>query len=222
MGSTIVIDGFNAYVAPSEKGSGPALIVVQEWWGLVPHIERLCDRFAAEGFNALAPDLYGGTSTEEPDEAASMLQALNIAETETILRRAVDALLGGPGIIPSDRVGIVGFCMGGQLALYAASHDPRIRATVDFYGIHPKVQPSYRTLNGPILGHFAERDPYADADTVRALGNELTVLQKPHEFHTYPGTDHAFFNDSRPEVYDADASRLAWERTLAFLRRELA
>ncbi|RYG17745.1 dienelactone hydrolase family protein, partial [bacterium] len=217
-GSNITVgkgsDSFRAYIV----GSGPGVIVVQEWWGLVPHIEDVCDRIAAEGFTALAPDLYHGESTKEPDEAASLLQALNIAETEAILRNAVWALLDQPCVVPEDKVGIVGFCMGGQLAMFAASHNPHIRACVNFYGIHPKVQPSYRTLAGPVLGHFAERDPYADADTVSALHNELLLLDKPHEFHTYPGTDHAFFNDTRPEVYHPEAAKLAWERTLAFLR----
>ena len=221
-GSNIIVgegkDAFRAYVS----GSGPGVIVVQEWWGVVPHIEDICDRFASDGFIALAPDLYHGESTKEPDEAASMLQALNIAETEIILRKAVAALLAQPGTLPNDRVGIVGFCMGGQLAMYAASHNPQIRACVNFYGIHPKVQPSYRTLNGPVLGHFAETDPYATPETVSALHNELLLLEKPHEFHTYPGTQHAFFNDTRPEVYNREAAALAWERTLAFLRRELA
>jgi len=221
-GSNITVgqgaDGFRAYVA----GTGPGVIVVQEWWGLVPHIEDVCDRFAAEGFTALAPDLFHGESTKEPDEAASMLQALNIAETEVILRKAVEALLAQPGTVPKDRIGIVGFCMGGQLAMYAAGHNPQIHACVNFYGIHPKVQPSYRTLSGPILGHFAETAPYATPDTVSALHNEVLLLEKPHQFYTYPGTEHAFFNDTRPEVYNAEAAALAWERTLAFLRKELA
>ena len=221
MGSTIGIDDFKAYLALPDSGKGPGIVVVQEWWGLVPHIETVCDRFAVEGFVALAPDLYGGETTTEPDEAGSMLQALDIAATEATLRRAVDTLLDQPETNPSDRAGIVGFCMGGQLALYAASHNPRIAACVDFYGIHPKVQPSYRTLRGPVQGHFAERDPYASPATVAALRDELMVLEKPFEFHTYPGTDHAFFNDTRPEVHNAEASALAWQRTLEFLRREL-
>jgi carboxymethylenebutenolidase len=225
MGTTITVpygdDAFKAYLAPSMTGAGPAVIVVQEWWGLVPHIEDICDRFAAEGFTALAPDLYHGESTTEPDEATSMLQALNIADTELILRAAVDRLLADPASRTKDKAGIVGFCMGGQLAIYAASHNPRIAACVNFYGIHPKVQPSYRTLNGPVQGHFAERDPYGDAETVAALHNELLLLDKPHEFFHYPGTDHAFFNDTRPTVYHEEAACLAWERTLDFLRKEL-
>lgn len=221
MGEMISFDGgssdFEGYVAPSKSGGGPGVIVMQEWWGLVPHIKNVCDRFAAEGFTALAPDLYKGDSTTDPSDAATLMQALHVAETEQILRKAVLVLLARPECT-TRQVGIVGFCMGGQLAMFGAGANPAIGACVDFYGIHPKVQPSYRDLNGPVLGIFAEHDGYATPEAVRALDKELTLLEKPHEFHTYPGTDHAFFNDDRPEVYNADAAADAWRRTLEFLR----
>lgn len=213
-------DHYEGYLAVPASGPGPGIIVLQEWWGLVPHIKDLCDRFAAEGFTALAPDLYKGDSTKDPSEAATLMQALNISETEQILRKAILVLLARAET-SSDRVGVVGFCMGGQLALFAAASNPVVSACVDFYGIHPKVQPSYRDLNGPVLGIFAERDGYASPAAVKALDKELTLLQKAHEFHTYPGTDHAFFNDSRPEVYNAEASADAWKRTLAFFRENV-
>lgn len=213
-------DHYDGYLAVSAKGSGPGIIVLQEWWGLVPHIKDICDRFAAEGFTALAPDLYKGDSTKDPSEAATLMQALNISETEQILRKAILVLLARTET-SSDRVGVVGFCMGGQLALFAASSNPVVSACADFYGIHPKVQPSYRDLNGPVLGIFAERDGSASPAAVRALDEELTLLQKAHEFHTYPGTDHAFFNDTRPEVFNADAAADAWKRTLAFFRENV-
>jgi carboxymethylenebutenolidase len=208
---------YEGYLAVSNTNSGPGVIVLQEWWGLVPHIKDICDRFAAEGFTALAPDLYKGESTTDPDEAATMMQALGIAETEQILAKAVKTLLAHEGV-SSGCTGIIGFCMGGQLALFAAGSNRDICACVGFYGIHPKVQPSYRELNGPVLGIFAEKDNYASPEAVKALDRELTLLEKEHEFITYPGTDHAFFNDTRPEVYDAEAAADAWKRTLAFLR----
>ena len=202
------------YLSPSVTGSGPGIIVVQEWWGLVPHIMDVADRFAEAGFTALAPDLYGGKSTTEPDEAGTLMQALGIAETEAVLRKAILTLLAHPATVPNDKVGIIGFCMGGQLALFAAGSNPVVKATAAFYGIHPKVQPSYRDLNGPVLGIFAERDDYATPEAVAALREELTLLGKPFEFITYPGVDHAFFNNDRPEVYNAEASADAWRRTL--------
>lgn len=213
-------DNYEGYLAIPSSGSGPGVIVLQEWWGLVPHIKDICDRFAAEGFTALAPDLYKGDSTTDPSDAATMMQALNIAETEQILRKAVTVLLARAET-SSQQVGIIGFCMGGQLAMFAAGANPAIGATVNFYGIHPKVQPSYRDLNGPVLGIFAEKDAYASPEAVKALDKELTLLEKPHEFVTYPGTDHAFFNDQRPEVYNPEAAEDAWQRTLAFFRQNV-
>lgn len=211
------VDSYEGYLATSQSGTGPAVIVLQEWWGLVPHIKDVADRFAAEGFTALAPDLYKGDSTTDPGEAGTMMQALNIAETEKILGEAVTTLLARSDA-SSKTAGIVGFCMGGQLALFGATLNPSISACVDFYGIHPKVQPAFENLNGPVLGIFAERDAYASPKAVRALDAELTRLGKAHEFHTYPETEHAFFNDARREVYNAAAAADAWSRTLAFLR----
>ncbi|CAN5540757.1 dienelactone hydrolase family protein [soil metagenome] len=210
-----------AYLAPSHTGTGPGIVVIQEWWGLVPHIEDICDRFAAEGFTALAPDLYGGTTTTDPDDAATMLQALHIGETESILRKAIVTLLADSSVSPHDKVGVVGFCMGGQLAMFAAGENPVVKATANFYGIHPKVQPSYRGISGRVLGIFAEHDDYASAEAVKALDMELTAVGVPHDFTTYPGTHHAFFNDTRSEVYDAAASADAWQKTLALFRSEL-
>jgi len=209
------------YLSRSGSGAGPGIIVIQEYWGLVPHIMDICDRFAGEGFTALAPDLYHGDTTTDPDEAATLMQALHIGETEVTLRSAVDALLADGTTFPKDKVGVVGFCMGGQLAMFAAAENPAIQATVNFYGIHPKVQPGYRHLKGPVLGFFAEHDNYATPEAVKALDVELTVLNKLHEFTTYPGTHHAFFNDTRPEVYNESAAKDAWGKTLAFFRENL-
>ena len=209
-----------AYLSPSVTGRGPGIIVIQEWWGLVGHIKDVADRFAAEGFTALAPDLYNGKTTTEPDEAGSLLQAMHIGETEGTLRKAILTLLAHPAVW-GDKVGVVGFCMGGQLAMFAAGSNPVIGATVDFYGIHPVVEPSYRSINGPVLGIFAENDSYASPEAVKALSMELTLLDKDHEFITYPGTSHAFFNDQRPEVFDQEASEDAWRRTIAFFRQTL-
>ncbi len=213
-------DSYQGYLAQAAGGRGPGVIVLQEWWGLVPHIKDVCDRFAAEGFTALAPDLYKGDSTKDPSEAATLMQALNITETAQILRKAVLVLLASDAV-SSKGVGVVGFCMGGQLALFAASENPAITGCVDFYGIHPKVQPSYRSLGCPVLGLFAERDNSASPEAVKALDKELMLLDKPHEFHTYPGTDHAFFNDTRPEVYNAEVASDAWRRTLDFFRNNV-
>ena len=212
----------SGYLARPESGRGPGVIVLQEWWGLVPHICDICDRFAAAGFTALAPDLFGGETTTDPDQAATLMQALHIGEAEAILRKAILVLLADPATQPNDKVGVVGFCMGGQLAMFAAGSNPVIKAVVNFYGIHPNVQPSYREIQGPVLGIFAEHDDYASPSAVHALETELAVFEKDHEFHIYPAAHHAFFNGTRPEVYNPDAAADAWGKTVGFLRQELS
>lgn len=211
---------YSGYLA-KPQAPGPGVIVIQEWWGLVGHIRSVADRFAAEGFTALAPDLYNGERTEDPDTAGKLMMALNIAEAEKALRGAVDFLLEQPGV-QGDKVGVVGFCMGGQLALFAGASNPsKVGAVVDYYGIHPNVKPPFEQLTAPVLGFFAENDGYANPEAVRSLDEQLSSLGKKHEFHTYTGTDHAFFNDDRPEVYDKDAAEDSWRRMLAFFRENL-
>lgn len=211
---------WQGYLARSAKGKGPGVIVIQEWWGLVGHIKNVCDRFAEEGFTALAPDLYKGKTASDPDTAGKLMMALNVVETEKALRGAIVRLLHDEAT-EGDKVGIVGFCMGGQLALYAATVNPQIGACVDYYGIHPNFNPQFEKLQAPVLGFFAERDAYVNRDVVDALDKKLTDLGKEHEFIIYPNTDHAFFNDDRPEVYNREAAEDTWKRMLAFFRAHL-
>lgn len=199
---------------------GPGLVLLQEWWGLVGHIRDVADRFAASGLLVLAPDLYEGKTTDEPDEAGSLMMALNIAETEKALRGASQFLLDHK-LTVGESVGVIGFCMGGQLSLYAATINPQIGACIDFYGIHPNVTPDLNNLHCPLLGFFAEHDPYASPEVVAALSTELDAHGKDHEFRTFPGTQHAFFNSDRPEVYDSAAAEEAFERSISFLREHL-
>ena len=195
----------------------PGLIVIQEYWGLVDHIMDVSDRFAATGFAALSPDLYKGKKTKSPDEAGKMFMALNIVEAEKILRGAIDALLANPAC-NSKTVGVVGFCMGGQLALYAAAVNPdKVSACVDYYGTHPNVHPPLEKLNAPVLGFFGERDHSVNPNQLK---QQLTAAGKPHEFHFYKA-DHAFFNDARPEVYNTEAAHDTWQRMLAFFRQHV-
>lgn len=209
------------YLAVPAKGTGPGVIVIQEWWGLVDHIKTLADRFAAEGFVALAPDLYHGERTTSPDQAGKLLMALNIDQAGKDMRGAA-AYLRASGLLKPAKVGILGFCMGGQLALYAAQEHPDvIDAAVDFYGIHPKVEIVPAKVKVPVLGHFATRDKSVPLDAVRAMAAAVGKHGVTFEVHEYEA-DHAFFNDTRPQVYDAAAAALAFTRTLAFLRNALA
>ena len=144
----------NGYLAVPVSGSGPGVIVLQEWWGLVDHIKAVADRFAAEGFVALAPDMYHGESTTSPDDAGRLMMALDIGRVEKDLRGAIDSLLARDEVT-SACVGTVGFCMGGQLSLYAACENASVGACVVFYGIHPNVKPNLAALQAPVLGFFA-------------------------------------------------------------------
>ena len=207
------------YLATPASGSGPGVIVVQEWWGLVDHIKDVCDRFAAEGFVALAPDLYRGQSASEPDEAGKLMMQMNIDEASKDLSGAVDFL---DARSEGDGVGVVGFCMGGAVALYLATkRGDKVKATVPFYGVIGWIQPEWSGLGGPIQGHYAEQDDFASPDAVASLVKQVEAEGGQIEAFTYPGTEHAFFNDTRPEVHDAAASQQAWERSLAFLREHL-
>jgi carboxymethylenebutenolidase len=225
MGETVEFPSNGAtgqgYLATPESGRGPGVVVIQEWWGLVPHIKDVCDRFAAEGFVALAPDLYHGEATREPDEAGLLMMAVNIERAGKDMGGAVDFVRDRS---TGDGIGVVGFCMGGGLALVLATQRPdAVRAAVPFYGIIPweAAQPDYSKLAAAVQGHYASNDGFASPEFVKALEEELRGLGKEVELFTYPGTDHAFFNDSRPEVYNADAAQQAWGRTLAFLRERL-
>ena len=216
------INGTNGqgYLATPEGGAGPGVIVIQEWWGLVPHIKDVADRFAREGFVALAPDLFYGRQTSSPDEAGKLFMALNVGQAERDLRGAVRHLLAHVATT-GGRVGTVGFCMGGALALFAASKNEQVGACVVFYGIHPKVEPDFEALRAPVLGLFAGNDSSVPPAAVRALEEKVREHGKSIETHIYPGIDHAFFNDTRPEVYDAEAAADAWRRTIEFFRKHL-
>ena len=213
------------YLAVPEAGSGPGVVVIQEWWGLNQQIKEVCDRYAAEGFVALAPDLYRGTevSLQEPDEAAKMMMALNIEQAAKDMVGAID-YLHGHDAVTSDGIGATGYCIGGGLALWLATLRPDVvKAVVSYYGIipWPAAQPDYSKLQAAVQGHYAENDGFAGPPAVQALQHELKGLGKECELFVYPGTEHAFFNDTRQEVYDEEAARQAWVRTLEFLRAKL-
>ena len=228
MGEMVSFDsdgaGTPAYLALPAVGSGPAVIVVQEWWGLVGHIKAVTDRFAEAGFVALAPDFYHGELTTEPDEARRLLMAMAMDRAALDLAGAADYLTARSETTGSG-VGAVGFCMGGSLALWSATVAPQIRATVGFYPGQPweRMKPAWSNYAAKAaLIHCSEEDGTSAAPGIQtavaaigAAGGEVVV-------HDYPGTHHAFFNDERPEVYDAAAAQSAWQRTVEFLGTHLA
>ena len=202
-------------------GEGPGVVVIQEWWGLVPHIEDLVERFAGAGFAAIAPDLYHGKTTKSPDEAGKMLMELDVDRAGKEIAGAGAYLLGRPECT-SKKYGVVGFCMGGALAQYAATVDAdNIAAAVSFYGGFKKVPTQWEKLSAPLLLIYGEEDQGVPAEQGRELEAKLRGMGKDVELVIYPGANHAFFNDTRPEVYNADAAADAWRRTLDLFRRTL-
>jgi len=213
-------DGVAGYLALPPNGRGAGVVVVQEWWGLVDHIRDVCDRLAREGFVALAPDLYRGEIGGEPDAAGRLMLGLEIPRALEDLDAAARELLNTDAV-DGATVGIVGFCMGGQLALAAGCRNPRIGAVVDFYGVHPNVSLDLARLTAPVLAVFAERDDFIPAETVERLSNDLQAAGVRASVRTIPDAQHAFMNDSRPDVYDAALAAAGWSAMLAFLRAEL-
>lgn len=209
------------YFAAPPQGRGPAVVVIQEWWGLVPHIEDLVERFAREGFVAIAPDLYHGRMTVSPDEAGKMLMEMDADRAEREIAGAGAYLLQRPECT-SAKFGVAGFCMGGALAQYAATKNKDTGAAVSFYGGFKKVPLEWKNLHAPLLLIYGGNDKGVPPEQGRALEQELKRLGKEVELKIYPGADHAFFNDSRPQVYDERAARDAWQQTLAFFRQHLA
>jgi len=215
-----IADGVRGYLAVPASGSGPGVVVIQEWWGLVDHIRDVCDRLAREGFAALAPDLYRGEAAREPGQAQRLMMDLDVPRAAADLAGAVSFLLGHDAV-EGARVGCIGFCMGGQLALYAGAGNRRIGAVVDCYGIHPNVAPDFESMQAAVLGVFAENDSFVPPAAVRELERKLAAAGVRAHCKTYVGVDHAFLNDSRPDVYDAATAREAWNDILSFLRAEL-
>jgi carboxymethylenebutenolidase len=208
------------YFAAPQSGKGGAVVVIQEWWGLVPHIEDLVERFAAAGFVAIAPDLYHGKTTKSPDEATKLLMELDVDRAAKEIAGAADYILSRPET-SSQKFGVVGFCMGGALAQHTATHNPKVGAAVSFYGGFKKVQLDWENLNAPLLLIYGENDQGVPAEQGRELEKKLREMGKDVELAVYPDADHAFFNDARPEVYKADAAADAWRRTIELFRRSL-
>jgi carboxymethylenebutenolidase len=211
---------FAGYVALPAEGHGPGLLVLQEWWGLVPQIRSVCDRLARSGFVALAPDLYRGESTTDPDAAGRLMMNLEIERAGRDLGAAAKALRSQPET-DGSAIGCIGFCMGGQLALYSACLRDEIKAVVDCYGVHPEVSLDFSECKARILGIFAENDDFIPLSAVEALGNALEDADLSHDLVTYEGVQHAFLNDDRPDVYDAVVAARAWHDIETFLKAEL-
>jgi carboxymethylenebutenolidase len=226
----------DAAVAPEGPGA-PGVVVLHAWWGLTAPFRQVCDRLAAAGFLALAPDLYRGKTATTVEEAEALAATLNQHEERVRgdLRGAVQFLRqheqqaapDAPSMpsMPSaadggGTVALIGFSLGGAYALdLSVTLAEEVAAVVIFYGTYPGL--AYGHAHAAYLGHFAADDPFEPAESVAALEQELRAAGRPVTVFTYPGTTHWFFEANRPDAYDAEAAALAWERTLAFLNTEL-
>lgn len=205
-----------AHVARADKDAAAAIILVQEWWGINDHVRDIAGRYAAEGFLCVAPDLYRGKLTKDPKEAAAMMQGLAIEDGMETIRAAISETKAK---YDSKMLGITGYCMGGTFAFRAACEINELGAAAPFYGDIPEDDVLKR-LRVPTLFIAGKRDAWINTEKVSALEAIARKYDLPVEVVSYDA-DHAFFNDTRPEVYDAEAARDAWRRVLAHFRQHL-
>jgi carboxymethylenebutenolidase len=203
------------YLATAGQGR-PGVVVIQEWWGLNDQICGVADRFARAGYNALAPDLYKGRLTTQPDEANHLMTGLDFADaTHQDLRGAAQQLQAQSG-----KVAVMGYCMGGALTIAAAVHVPEFAAGVCFYGIPPKAFADPAKIRIPLQGHFANKDDWCTPAAVDDLERTLKAAGIRHEIYRYDAA-HAFANE-RSAAYDVACANQAWERMAAFLGAQIA
>ena len=212
----------HGYLAVPESGEGPGVVVIQEWWGLTSHIVSIADRLAGEGFVALAPDLYGGSTTHDPAEAGEMMQKLPPDRAARDLAGAVGFLLGRDDVT-GDRVGVIGFCMGGAFVLSLATQEGgKVAAAVAFYPVGP-MPDDYAHLQADVMIHFGDGDAFIPESVTTELAEQIRAgTGKDPVIHHYPA-GHAFLNDENLlGTYDPEQAKTAWERTVAFLRSQLS
>lgn len=209
--------------APQSKEKRPAVIVIQEWWGLTDHIKDIARRYAAEGYVAIAPDLYsrlGYALTTDAGEAGKLMNTLKQEEGLTDLNATVAYLTSVPEV-DGARIGVTGFCMGGSYALMLPCVNPAIKAAVPFYGQVPNPDAPLQQLSAPVLYLYGEDDGWITKADVQRLAVALKKYNKPGEIKTYPGAPHAFFRDNDPSVYRPEAAKDAWGRAKAFFKQHL-
>ena len=209
----------NGYLAVPSAGRGPGLIVIQEWWGLNDQVKGVADMLAREGFTSLAPDFYRGKVTREPDEAGKLMMALQRDDASKIARGAA-TYLRAQKVVSSEKVGVIGFCMGGGLAMLTALVAPDdIGAVVNCYGVGPNAPADLQGIKAPVLGIFGGKDHSMDA--FEKLGRDLVAAGVPFERHVYPEADHAFLNEQRKDVYREKDAKDAWSKIVPFLKKHL-
>lgn len=218
--STITFDTANgpttAYVADPGNGTKKAILLIQEWWGLNDHIKDIAHRYTEEGFIAIAPDLYRGRTTKDSKEASELMHALSTDDGIDTIRCAIKAAAEGLGL---THFGISGYCMGGTFAMRAACQVEGLSAAAPFYGDIPEEE-VLKNLTVPTVFISGTKDQWINTEKVAALEDAVARYELPLESLRYDA-DHAFFNDTRPEVYDPAASADAWAKVISFFSEKL-
>lgn len=216
------------YMAVPLDGRGPGVLLCHAWWGLNSFFQQLADRLADEGFVVLAPDLYGGQTASTIPEAEALVSALEKDGGEKAVAKeqaALDYLLNSPNVQPGvqgarTRIGAIGFSLGAAYVTWLATLRPEIAAVVVFYGASEWNADYHKNASAPLHGHWATDDQFESTEAIPALEAKIKAAGHTADFYTYPNTKHWFFESDRPE-YDPEASELAWQRTLQFLRARL-
>jgi carboxymethylenebutenolidase len=206
------------YLAKAERANAPGVVVIQEWWGLQDQITGICDRFAAAGYDALAPDLYAGTVVpyHDTEAAGREMNSLDFLDaTEQTVRGAVQLLKQS-----GAKVGLTGFCLGGAVTIIGACRIPELSAAVCFYGIPPESVAKPADIKVPLQAHFANTDDWCTPQAVDAFEAALKAAGKNAEVFRYDA-EHAFVNEQRMSVHDREAAELAWGRATEFFRKHL-
>ncbi len=217
------------YLAEPELVKGPLVIVIHEWWGLVPHIKDVCDRYAREGFFAFGIDLYKGKTADNPEDAGKLMQELfkeRLSEASAMIKASLEYFkendIGFVGRVQDYRIGMTGFCCGGTCTWYFGAQYPEdFHALVPYYGLYSIVPIDFSKIKAPVLAVHAGRDAFVPLSDVLNAIEECNKYNVKAQFLIYCGVDHAFFNDTRPEVYNEEYAVDVWNKTVEFMKRHL-
>ncbi|MFN3813281.1 MAG: dienelactone hydrolase family protein [Aquificaceae bacterium] len=219
----------SGYLAEPEVTKGPLILLIHEWWGLVNHIKDVCERYSREGFFAFGIDLYKGRVADNPEDAGKLMQELfeeRLLEAEAMIKASVDYFkesdIGFVGRAQDFRIGVTGFCCGGTCTWYFGSKlSDQFHAMVPYYGLYSLVPIDFSKIKAPILAVHAGRDAFVPlGDIVKAI-EECSRYNLNAQFVIYSSVDHAFFNNTRPEVYREEYAKDAWDKTVEFMKRHL-